>query len=202
MLIESVLVVEDYEVFARQLANRLSSVFDPIIATTFEAATVAIASEVIHGAIIDVALPDGNGLDLVKQLATDQPDAQILVLSGTDDPDVINGAHLLGAEYVCKPDSEQNIRVFLCRVVSRRWLGESGQLEALVHYALEFDLSLRQAQILAMATGGVPRREIAGLIGISENTLKTQIRKILIRCNRLSLSEVVWAVHNAAGTMK
>ena len=57
-------------------------------------------------------------------------------------------------------------------------------------------LTSREADILHLSVAGTPRSYLATRLGISENTLKVQIRSILGKANALRLADVVWRVRN------
>jgi DNA-binding CsgD family transcriptional regulator len=76
-------------------------------------------------------------------------------------------------------------------------------LDAIDELAEDAGLTAREREVVMRATGGVPRSYLAEVMGISENTLKTQISHLLEKTRRSSLSEVVWAVrgeHDAAAS--
>ena len=59
-----------------------------------------------------------------------------------------------------------------------------------------FRLTDREVTILAESLDGIPRGRLAEVLGVSENTLKTQSRSLLDKTSRNSLSEAVWLVRN------
>lgn len=181
---------------ARTIARTLNNALDSILVDSIASARSALQEhDDIVAAVIDVILPDGNGLDLVEEIRGRCGDVPILVLTASFNPEVINRAHLLGAEYVCKPDVFRSLRSFFCNLVVGQWSSDPFHTRAINHLVVEHDLTIRQTQILAMAASGVPRNKIAGLIKVSENTLKSQIRLLLDKFGCPTLSEVVWRVH-------
>jgi DNA-binding NarL/FixJ family response regulator len=85
-----VMLVEDHTTFRQALAFMLDR--DPGFEVVAQAGTLAEArrdlderetQEGIDAAVIDLALPDGNGVDLIGDLRSHNPDLTVLVLSAT-----------------------------------------------------------------------------------------------------------------------
>ena len=83
-----ILLVEDHTAFREAMATYLERDSDFEVAAQVGSLTEAraIASAEFDVAIIDIYLPDGNGLDLVRQLREDAPHIKTLVLTGSVDP--------------------------------------------------------------------------------------------------------------------
>jgi DNA-binding NarL/FixJ family response regulator len=149
----------------------------------------------LAGAIVDIGLPDGNGMDVVRAIRDLGSFVPILVLTGQLEPQLVNEAHALGAAYVCKPEFERNLESFLDDVA--RFDPKPERVFDAIQRSIDaYSLTKREAEILTHAVGGVPRGHLAEVMGVSENTLKTQIRSMLDKASQSSLSELVWAVRS------
>jgi DNA-binding response OmpR family regulator len=83
-------------------------------------ARAALASEAPAAVVLDVMLPDGSGLELLKQLRTDHPDLPVLMLSARGEPlDRILGLELGADDYLAKPCDPRELTARL-RAVLRR----------------------------------------------------------------------------------
>ncbi len=83
-------------------------------------ARMALASEAPAAVVLDVMLPDGSGLELLKQLRTDHPDLPVLMLSARGEPlDRILGLELGADDYLAKPCDPRELTARL-RAVLRR----------------------------------------------------------------------------------
>jgi len=180
---------------ARSIATAMKPSLEAVVVGSLSEARTALAEhDTLAAAIVDLMLPDGSGLDFVSELRGDQPVLPILILTGHAEPVLINRAHALQAEYVCKPQFHDNLKDFLRRVVQPPADDEQRLADASRAFAAQHHLSVRETEILGLATSGVPRGRIADVLGVSENTIKTQIRSILDKTHQNSLSDVVWLV--------
>lgn len=190
-----VLVVEDEKAISASVAAATKPALEPIVVDTLADARRFVSNaNNLAGAVIDLMLPDGSGLDFVSELRGQYPVLPILILAGRAEPELINRAHVLHAEYVCKPGFHDNLKEFLRRVVQPDPSEEGRLAEAARIFASQHQLSVRETQILGLASSGVPRGHIADVLGVSENTIKTQFRSILDKTRQNSLSDVVWMV--------
>ena len=84
-----VMHVEDHDNFRdlmRSLMNSQSDMEVVAQAGSLDEARVQIASSEIDVAVLDLSLPDGNGLDLIPELRQANPDVGVLILSANLDP--------------------------------------------------------------------------------------------------------------------
>lgn len=169
------------------------------VSVAFEALAVATAAEARAqiermvdapaGAIIDVHLPDGSGLDVLQRLRARFPGTPALVVTGSRDPAIPNKSHLLDAMFVAKPVPVENVDHFL------RWIDTAAEsadplAAAIAQFAARFGLPAREVEILVVSLGGVERKQLATRLAISENTLKSRIRALLGRTGDGSLDAV------------
>ena len=107
-------------------------------------ARASLAQHAPAAVILDVMLPDGSGLELLKQLRSEHPDLPVLMLSARGEPlDRILGLELGADDYLAKPCDPRELTARL-RAVLRR------SLPAATNTRLELgDLSLSQARGVA-----------------------------------------------------
>lgn len=94
-------------------------------------ARLALATQAPDAVVLDVMLPDGSGLELLKQLRSDHPELPVLMLSARGEPlDRILGLELGADDYLAKPCDPRELTARL-RAVLRRTLPPtpSSQLE-------------------------------------------------------------------------
>lgn len=125
--------------------------------------------------ILDLSLPDGEGLQVARYLQLQQPDAKVLVLSAQ------------ATSFVCPEDLE----AMVVGVVDKTSTYET--LEEVIHSTLlpsssdaELVLSLtpRQRQIFSLIGRGLPSKEIARVTGLSVATVETHRKAIARKLGR------------------
>lgn len=195
------LIVEDDPALGRSIQRGTRAYFDVIMKDSVEAAFEMIETgEPIAAAVVDIGLPDGTGFEVVELLRKHDRNMPVLILTGSNDPATINRAHALRVEFVCKPFFSENLAQFVQRTLSGSQYGDRQKLAGVIAEITDnHKLSLRESQILAFAAEGIPRSRLADVMGVSENTVKSQVRSLLDKVEKQALSDAVWWVRNRAG---
>ena len=176
--------------FARSLAryNTYS------VATGAEALDRLSAGEPIAAAVIDVGLPDLNGLELLERIRAGRTTLPVVVLTDQLDRERINRAARLGAWCLCKPVSatevEEVIGLALSRVESHPPRLDVSALIA------KHGLSRRESEVLTLALEGLRRDVIRSRLGIRETTVKKTVARLLRKCGATSLREIETNLHH------
>src|SRR5678816_1997665 len=107
---DSLLVVEDDPTIRRSLTRWIKQT-SPL--TVVEAETIRDGMELLKstpvGAIVDIRLPDGDGLDLVQTIKERSTNTTIPVTTASDDAIYANPAHLHAVAHARKPETHANI---------------------------------------------------------------------------------------------
>jgi DNA-binding NarL/FixJ family response regulator len=161
-------------------------------------------------AVMDLALPDGDGADLIEALREINPRAQALVLTATVDRSVIARAVQCGAAAVLHKSVHLDEVVDSAR---RLWAGETlmplEEIVELLRYAgrereLREDadraiaeLTPRERELLALLAEGLDNEDIAAQCCISVRTVRNHMGSILIKLGVHSrLEALVFALHH------
>jgi len=175
--------------------RRLIARSAPVVwVTTISACRLAVASQRFSGLVLDVSLPDGSGVDLLHDLREGGLSAPALVMTGSGDHRVANRCYALSAACVYKPGITDHVAAFVRRTLVSSGSVHERRLRTVELYSEEHELTKREREVLVLATLGIPRERLAAELGITENTVKTLIRRLLGRCDAANLDDVVRAV--------
>ncbi len=120
------MIVEDDEISARALESLLKEDgFVPYTVSTLAAARRRIAEQPPSLALVDMVLPDGNGLDLAKSLAEHAPEASFVLITGFASVETAIEALRSGvADYLTKPIDLGRLKLVLAHLHRERELNE------------------------------------------------------------------------------
>ncbi len=151
--------------------------------------------------LLDMQLPDMNGIEVMQHLQQEGASVKILVLSAHNDPNYIRGLIEYGAAgYLLKEEAPQVI-IDAVRGVAR---GEEGwvsrSVAAHMFASLRGDeqgvkLTRRELDVLRLVTEGKTNQNIAAQLGIGEKTIEKYVTSILQKIGVTSRTEAaVYAV--------
>jgi DNA-binding NarL/FixJ family response regulator len=154
--------------------------------------------------LLDVRLPDGDGLNCLARIKLDQPDTPVVMFSAFDNPTYIARAVALGAAgYLSKSASRNEILAAIkaAAVGESIWSREelrrvTGALAAPRSGADgEVPLTKREGEVLKQLALGLTNKEIAQSLGISYETVKEHVQHILRKIGVSDRTQAaVWAV--------
>jgi len=185
-----VLVVDDHPVFRAGLVALLG--IQPWIGRVVEADSVATALDATVReepgiAILDLGLPDGDGIQLTSRIKTLLPDCRILVLTMTSAGDSARSALAAGASGYLVKETDPDTVASALRTVANGGLVLGPHLDASA--VLSGDtrrppvpfhrLSPREVQIVRLIAQGQTNGSIAGRLNLAEKTIRNQVSAIL-----------------------
>ncbi len=142
--------------------------------------------------ILDVSLPDLNGLDLQKRIAGDRLDMPIIFITGYGDIPMTVQAMKAGAvEFLTKPFDEDSLLRAIRNAIdhSEAALRDEAELQALRD--CHASLSRREREVMALVVAGLMNKQVGGELGISEITVKAHRGRVMEKMKARSLAELV-----------
>jgi FixJ family two-component response regulator len=141
--------------------------------------------------VLDVALPDLNGLDVQKRVV-DRTDMPIIFITGYGDVPMTVQAMKAGAvEFLTKPFGDDVLIGAIRNAIerSRAALGHEAEIHALREsYA---SLSRREREVLVLVVSGLLNKQIGWELGISEITVKAHRGKMMRKMKADSLADLL-----------
>ncbi|MFF4359981.1 response regulator [Streptomyces sp. NPDC001604] len=192
-----VFLLDDHEVVRRGLADLLDAEPDISVvgdAENVEHALVRAPAVRPHVAVLDVRLPDGDGISVCRELRSRMPELAVLMLTSFDDEDALLDAIMAGASgYVLKQIKGSDLISAVRTVASGQPMLDPATTARLMRslrtepaetpsVAPELaGLSPREREILALIGDGLTNREIGKQLYLSEKTVKNHISRLLAK---------------------
>jgi DNA-binding NarL/FixJ family response regulator len=182
-----VLVVDDHPIFRRGLVDVINDEPGMVVcgeAGTSAAAQAIVATEQPDVAVVDLALRDESGLDLVTAFSKSMPTLRVLMLSGHDEKLYAIRALQAGAlGYIMKDQAANELLVAIRRVASgkpyvssdtaERILSTLGVTPTAASEPLIDRLSNRERHVFTLVGRGLTTREIAMELELSVKTVES-----------------------------
>ena len=192
-----VLISDDHLLFRLGLKSLLSG--EPDIAIAGEAAsgrqTIEQCRLLLPDVILlDLRMPDGGGIEALRTISHEFPDSRTLVLSSYASEEEIYQAVDAGAlGYVLKDVGREQLIAAIHAVAAGRRSVPSWAENILRQRSSRPDLTSREYQILRLLVTGLTNREIARVLGNSENTVRNHTISIFAKLDVSDRAEAVSA---------
>ena len=186
-----ILVVDDHPIIPEALQDLIGAHFDDVQAIQApnlrQARTLYQVEKDIAVTVLDLRLPDADGMAGIIELRALRPEIPLIVFTGLDSDQVRRNAIEYGAAaVVCKTESTARLLSELTALLpghlaTAKGAAGNGQKDAMTRPATRSELSPRQQQIWQGIAEGMPNIEIAQRLQISLNTTKAHVRELLQR---------------------
>jgi DNA-binding NarL/FixJ family response regulator len=206
-----IVIADDHALFAEALRRLLGSEPDfEVVATCSDGSETvrqvrALRPDVL---LLDLAMPDGDGLEVLERLAPHRPEVRVVMLTAAIDSDEMLRAIQLGARGVLLKDTAPQFLFKCVRAVMHDdyWVGRehfAGIARRLQDRAQRESpppastLSERELHIVGAVVGGAGNREIAKQLDISVQTVKNHLSHIFDKLGVSSRLELaLYAKHH------
>jgi len=141
--------------------------------------------------ILDVGLPDINGLDLQK-LVADRIDMPIIFITGYGDVPMTVKAMKAGAvEFLTKPFSDEVLLAAIRSAIERSRVTLCQEEESRDLRECHASLSRREREVMALVVSGLLNKQVGGELDISEITVKAHRGRVMRKMKAGSLADLV-----------
>jgi DNA-binding NarL/FixJ family response regulator len=204
-----VLIADDHPLVRQGLKAALAPV--PEVEIVAEAATgqAAIREAVLHQpdvVVMDLQMPELNGIDATRELGRALPSAAVLVLTMFDDDDWVFAAMRAGARgYVLKGAEQHEItRAITAVAAGEAIFGPAVATRVLAYFATpprtptKFpELTAREREVLDLIAAGRNNRQIAEQLGLSAKTVANHISAIFAKLQVADRTQAILRARDA-----
>jgi FixJ family two-component response regulator len=164
-------------------------------AETFASAQASLSHPRVHAPscpVLDVNLPDLNGLELQKSVADDRLDMPIIFITGYGDVPMTVQAMKAGAiEFLMKPFSDDVLLNSIQQAIERSLSVQSHESEKDILRDCYASLSQREKQVMALVITGLMNKQVGFELGITEITVKAHRGQVMRKMKASSLVDLV-----------
>jgi DNA-binding NarL/FixJ family response regulator len=218
-----ILIADDHRLIVEAVAEKLAELAPgTVVVSAFSVDEMLAALDAgVTLALIDLGMPGAHGVSHVAEAHRRWPKLKIMVLSGAQDAAVIRAAMEAGASgFVPKAHSPEDMLtavqtvlaggVYLPPAMGLALPAETGADAALDPYAVSLApsearmrsmLTDRQRDVLQCLSAGLPNKEIARSLGISEGTVKIHLAAIFRALRARNRTEAVIAARALGGAL-
>jgi DNA-binding NarL/FixJ family response regulator len=187
-----IFLVDDHEIVRRGVADLFED--EPDLEIVGEAATVndalrRIPAHDVDVAVLDVRMPDGNGVELCRDLRSQLPDLQCLILTSYSDDEALLNAIMAGASgFVLKQVLGNDLITAIRKVGAGESLLDAKTTEALMKRIRQGEangplagLTDQERAVFDLVGEGLTNRQIAARLFLAEKTVKNYVSHILAK---------------------
>jgi len=185
-------IIDDHSLIRSGVSSALANTEFKVVA---EAASVKEGAAVINSykpdiCLVDINLGAGNGIDLIKQSIATGTNSKFVVLTMHDDSETLELAKQAGASaYVTKSVPIEQLIQVLSAVSESKTFIKRGEIKSVPKR--DFGLTAREIEVLSLLPTGATALAIAGVLFLTEATVKTHLAAIYRKLNAANRAQAV-----------
>jgi len=178
-----VLCVDDHPIVREGVVSIIEG--DPDLQLAAEAGTGEAAIAAFHACkpdvtVIDLRLPDRDGIDVIREIRKDFPKSRFVVLTSAEGDIDIRRALESGAQaYLVKGTVRSELRQVIKAVYSGQRYVPGNVAEKIAAHLNEPTLTAREIEVLQLVADGLRNKEVAARLSVSEETVKMHVRNLM-----------------------
>jgi len=203
----TILIVDDHPVFRFGLRTLVGAEPDMQIAgeATNGAEALALAERhMFDVALMDIKLPDINGLEVTQRLRAIRPEARVLVISMLDDTTVFHALKVGACGYILKGASgEETVRAIRAAAGGEAIFSPTIAQRIVQHFNTPLlpgsfpELTAREQEILALLAQGLTNSAIAERLSLSTKTVRNRVSDIFSKLHVSDRAEAIIKARDA-----
>jgi FixJ family two-component response regulator len=142
--------------------------------------------------VLDMTLPDLNGLELQERIAAERIDMPIIFITGFGDVPMTVRAMKAGAvEFLTKPFSDEVLLAAIRNALERSHAARDAEAAMQSLRSCYASLSAREREVMTLVVSGLMNKQVGGELGISEITVKAHRGRVMRKMEAHSLADLV-----------
>lgn len=195
------LLVDDHAVVREGVKRMLASTPDIVVegeANNASEASAALAAGIFDMVVLDISLPGGSGLEVLRQLRDTHPTLPVLIFSVHPERQYVVRALKMGATgYLLKSSAPEELVTAMRKIAQGERYVSAALVEHLVDEIAEPDrplyltLTPREEQVLHLMAGGSAMKEIAYALSLSVKTVSTYRTRLLKKLHLQTTADLI-----------